>query len=104
MVGDFFVWALAGATAAVAIALLAVLFRRPQRPQLVPREPVREARGSEADDDDAAMENEEIGPTWGDPRGEDDPDLAKICPSCGQRYGLESRICERDNSELAALN
>ena len=35
---------------------------------------------------------------------EDELDISKICPRCGRRYGAHHRICERDNSELAALN
>ncbi len=36
--------------------------------------------------------------------GDDDEDVGKICPSCGKRYRSHHRFCERDNSELAALN
>lgn len=35
---------------------------------------------------------------------EEEPDISKICPRCGRRYGSHHRICERDNIELAALN
>jgi hypothetical protein len=35
---------------------------------------------------------------------EDDADAAKICPACGSRYRSHYRFCQRDNSELAALN
>ncbi|MBW2452923.1 MAG: hypothetical protein JRI68_00335 [Deltaproteobacteria bacterium] len=104
MAGDFFLWALAGATAAAAIALLAVLFRRTRREQHEPgglrSSAVRGRRGPP----EAATEDEEPDGAWGDLRTDDPPDLAKICPACGLRYGLESRTCERDNSELAAIN
>jgi hypothetical protein len=35
---------------------------------------------------------------------DDEVDIGKICPRCGARYGSHHRFCERDNSELAALN
>ena len=35
---------------------------------------------------------------------DEEPDVGKICPRCGARYGSHHRFCERDNSELAALN
>ena len=35
---------------------------------------------------------------------DDEVDVGKICPRCGARYGSHHRFCERDNSELAALN
>jgi len=31
-------------------------------------------------------------------------EIGKICPACGSRYRFHFRVCERDNSELAALN
>jgi hypothetical protein len=40
----------------------------------------------------------------GDNPLDDEPDIGKICPRCGARYGSHHRFCERDNSELAALN
>jgi hypothetical protein len=37
-------------------------------------------------------------------RPDEDDDVGKICPACGSRYRSHFRFCERDNSELAALN
>jgi len=108
MAGDFFLWALAGATVAAAIALLVLLFRR-TRPGPFASERRLDAgpRGRSSGPDrawEAADPDDEPDADWGDPRGDGDPDLAKICPACGQRYGLECRTCDRDNSELAAIN
>ncbi len=104
MAGDFFLWALAGVTAAAAIALLAMIVRRPRWEQLErAAQPIGEGarRGAALE---TTTRDEEPDGAWGAPQVDDDPDLAKLCPACGLRYGLESRTCERDNSELAAIN
>jgi hypothetical protein len=31
-------------------------------------------------------------------------DIGKICPTCGSRYGSHYRVCERDNTDLAAVH
>lgn len=104
MAGDFFLWTLAGATAAAAIALLAVLYRRTREGQPGPARLRSRAQPQGRAALEAATEDDELDAAWGDPRADDDLDFAKICPACGLRYGLESRTCPRDNSELAAIN
>jgi hypothetical protein len=42
--------------------------------------------------------------TFNEEPPEEDADAAKICPACGSRYRSHYRFCQRDNSELAALN
>ncbi len=94
MAGDFFLWVLAGATVAAGIALLVVLFRRPQPLMAKPKRSGSHAEQARSQPDDL----------MGDDEPDDGHELAKICPTCGLRYRHEFRTCQRDNSELAAIN
>ncbi len=110
---DLFIATLAVLTAVCGCALLALLWRR--RRQLTAER--REEREQAAEDASvAALDSKESGTRPIDDyalpisferahkTSEEDDDIGKICPACGSRYGSHFRYCERDNSELAALN
>ncbi len=94
MAGDFFLWILAGATVAAGIALLVAFLRRahgaPEAPKL--------SRGL------AAVVPSQANDFAGGGEADENSEAAKICPTCGSRYGHEFRTCKHDNSELAAIN
>ena len=101
---DFFIATLAVLTVAVGSVLLAMVRRRrrratkPTKPSALPAGPARAGQPRPIDDYALPVSLEQEA---------DDPeerDLGKICPACGSRYGSHFRYCERDNSELAALN
>ena len=113
---DLFLVVLAVLTAVSGVALLVMAARRRR---------LAAERGTErrVERDEVASSRQDDPPTTGEDRRliddyaipvsfdgargdskEDEPDISKICPRCGRRYGSHHRICERDNSELAALN
>jgi hypothetical protein len=106
---DLFLVVLAALTAVCGIALLVMIRRR--RAEASRRERLETEKSVETDRDDAAeprrlIDDYAIPVSFDDAQDDkdDEPDISKICPSCGRRYGSHHRICERDNSELAALN
>lgn len=112
MTKDLFIVVLAALTVMSGVAMLVMFFRR--------RRERAEARVREEHEDVALLPITSVShdspPDAGRRRIDDyaipveldgvdeDDDLGKICPSCGKRYRSHHRFCERDDSELAALN
>lgn len=112
---DLFLVVLALLTAVSGIALFVMAMRRRglaarTRGSSHDTDPLAEPDDEDrapADDDRRLIDDYAIPVSFdsaGDESKEDDLDISKICPRCGRRYGSHHRICERDNSELAALN